>query len=45
MALFTKLNQGGTTIVQATHSEKNASYGRKVIHLLDGWIDKDEQTE
>ena len=45
MALFTKLNQGGTTIVQATHSEKNASYGRKIIHLLDGWIDKDEQTE
>ena len=45
MELFTKLNQGGTTIVQATHSEKNASYGRKIIHLLDGWIDKDEQTE
>ena len=45
MELFTKLNQEGTTIVQATHSEKNASYGRKVIHLLDGWIDRDEQTE
>ena len=45
MALFTKLNQGGTTIVQATHSEKNASYGRKVIHLLDGWVDKVERSE
>jgi len=38
MELFKKLNEEGTTIVQATHSERNASYGRRIIHLLDGRI-------
>jgi putative ABC transport system ATP-binding protein len=38
MALFTKLNQAGTTIVQVTHSELNASYGRRIIKLRDGWV-------
>ncbi|HEB35456.1 MAG TPA: ABC transporter ATP-binding protein [Candidatus Aminicenantes bacterium] len=38
MELFTELNEGGTTILQVTHSEKNASYGRRIINLLDGWI-------
>ncbi|MCD6065739.1 MAG: phosphonate transporter ATP-binding protein [Bacteroidetes bacterium] len=37
MELFTKLNADeGVTIVQVTHSEKNAAYGSRVIHLLDG---------
>jgi ABC-type lipoprotein export system ATPase subunit len=26
------------TIIQVTHSEKNASYGKRVIQLRDGWI-------
>src|SRR3954465_1677321 len=38
MELFTKLNRQGTTIVQVTHSERNASYGNRTIHLHDGWI-------
>ncbi len=38
MALFTKLNEAGTTIVQVTHSELNASYSRRIIKLRDGWI-------
>jgi len=38
MELFRKLNEGGTTIIQVTHSEVNASYGSRVIHLRDGWI-------
>jgi ABC-type lipoprotein export system ATPase subunit len=38
MELFKELNKGGTTILQVTHSEKNASYGRRIINLLDGWI-------
>jgi putative ABC transport system ATP-binding protein len=38
MELFTRLNGQGTTIVQVTHSEKNASYGRRTIQLRDGWI-------
>lgn len=36
MQLFKKLNEEGVTIIQVTHSEKNASYGSRVIHLLDG---------
>ena len=38
MELFTRLNRQGTTIVQVTHSERNASYGHRTIHLHDGWI-------
>jgi len=38
MDLFKELNEGGTTILQVTHSEKNASYSRRIINLLDGWI-------
>jgi ABC-type lipoprotein export system ATPase subunit len=41
MELFTRLNREGTTIVQVTHSEKNASYGHRTIHLADGWITQD----
>jgi putative ABC transport system ATP-binding protein len=38
MEMFAELNAGGTTVVQVTHSEQNAAYGRRTIHLLDGWI-------
>ena len=38
MELFRKLNDEGMTIVQVTHSDKNASYGKRVIQLRDGWI-------
>jgi putative ABC transport system ATP-binding protein len=38
MELFKKLNDAGTTIIQVTHSETNASYGSRVIQLRDGWI-------
>ena len=38
MELFKKLNEGGTTIVQVTHSEENASFGNRVVNLKDGWI-------
>ena len=38
MELFKRLNDGGTTIVQVTHSEANAAYGNRVINLKDGWI-------
>jgi ABC-type lipoprotein export system ATPase subunit len=39
MEMFKELNQAGTTIIQVTHSETNAAYGRRTIHLLDGWIE------
>ena len=38
MELFKRLNNEGTTIVQVTHSELNASYGNRVIQLQDGWM-------
>jgi putative ABC transport system ATP-binding protein len=38
MELFTELNKEGTTIIQVTHSEKNASYGTRIINLLDGRV-------
>jgi putative ABC transport system ATP-binding protein len=38
MELFKKLNTEGTTIVQVTHSEKNAAYGNRITQLRDGWI-------
>jgi ABC-type lipoprotein export system ATPase subunit len=38
MELFRRLNEAGTTIVQVTHSQANAAYGRRVINLKDGWI-------
>ena len=39
MELFTELNKEGVTILQVTHSEKNAEYGSRVINLLDGRIE------
>ena len=38
MEMFKRLNEAGTTIVQVTHSETNAAYGHRVIHLFDGWL-------
>jgi ABC-type lipoprotein export system ATPase subunit len=43
MELFRKINEeDSVTIIQVTHSEKNASYGKQVIHLLDGRIEKEK---
>ena len=39
MDLFQQLNkEEGVTIIQVTHSEKNAEYGSRIINLLDGKI-------
>jgi putative ABC transport system ATP-binding protein len=38
MDLFKGLNAVGTTIVQVTHSEENAKYGKRIINLKDGWL-------
>lgn len=44
MQLFKKLNEeDGVTIIQVTHSEKNTGYGKRIIHLLDGQIEKEVQ--
>ncbi|HRP17788.1 MAG TPA: ATP-binding cassette domain-containing protein, partial [Ginsengibacter sp.] len=39
MEIFRELNNEGVTIIQVTHSEKNAEYGNKIINLLDGRIE------
>jgi ABC-type lipoprotein export system ATPase subunit len=36
MEIFSHLNKEGVTIIQVTHSEKNAEYGSRIINLLDG---------
>ncbi len=41
MQLFKTLNAQGTTIIQVTHSEENATYGHRIIRLKDGWLDKE----
>lgn len=38
MELFKQLNDEGMTIIQVTHSEKNAEYGKRIIHMLDGQV-------
>lgn len=41
MELFQQINkEDGVTIIQVTHSEKNAEYGQRIIELLDGRIEK-----
>jgi putative ABC transport system ATP-binding protein len=39
METFKRLNDAGTTIIQVTHSETNASYGNRIIQIVDGWIE------
>ncbi len=43
MQLFKRLNEGGTTILQVTHSERNATYGNRIIQLKDGWVVSEEK--
>jgi ABC-type lipoprotein export system ATPase subunit len=45
MQLFRKLNEEGMTIIQVTHSEKNAQYGDRIIRLVDGIVRSDTKAE
>ena len=38
MDLLAQLNKEGTTIIQVTHNEEYAAYGRRIVNLRDGWI-------
>jgi putative ABC transport system ATP-binding protein len=43
MEVFRKLNQeDGVTIIQVTHSDENARYGTRILHLKDGRVERDE---
>ena len=41
MDMLKQLNEEGTTIIQVTHDEKKAAYGNRIIHLSDGWLEKE----
>ncbi len=45
MEIFKKLNEEGITIIQVTHSEENARYGKRIIRLGDGAVVSDEIVE
>jgi putative ABC transport system ATP-binding protein len=41
-SLFARLNRDGTTLVIATHDEELASGAKRVIHMRDGAVVRDE---
>lgn len=43
MDIFQKLNEEGMTIIQVTHSEENAKRGKRIVHVVDGTVESDEQ--
>ncbi len=45
MEIFKQLNEEGMTIIQVTHSERNASYGSRIVRLEDGQVEEDIKTE
>ncbi|MEM6963473.1 MAG: ABC transporter ATP-binding protein [Bacteroidota bacterium] len=45
MQLFKELHDEGMTIIQVTHSEKNAKYGDRIIYLADGFIRSDKNVK
>ncbi len=38
MSILGRLNNEGTTIIMVTHSQSDAAYSRKIVHLFDGQI-------
>ena len=38
MELFTRLNEGGQTVVMVTHNPENCAYADRTIHLKDGLV-------
>ena len=45
MALFDRLHQQGNTIVLVTHEHDIALHSRRIIHLRDGKVEKDESVD
>lgn len=43
MDIFKKLNQEGHTIIMITHEQDIANYAKRIIHIRDGKIEKDEK--
>lgn len=43
MKLLTELNREGATIIMVTHSDRDARYAHRIIHLFDGQIVTDQK--
>jgi len=43
MEMLKTLNDEGTTIIQVSHDERVAAFGRRIIELGDGWISADRE--
>jgi putative ABC transport system ATP-binding protein len=43
IGLLERLNADGTTLVIVTHDETLAAAGRRVIHMRDGRVERDER--
>jgi len=42
LRIFQQLNEQGITVIFVTHDAETASYSRRIIHLRDGLIERDE---
>lgn len=45
LGVMQRLNSRGHTIVQVTHSLQDANYSKRILHLVDGMIVRDEQVD
>jgi putative ABC transport system ATP-binding protein len=45
MALFERLHQQGNTIVLVTHEHDIAMHARRIIHVRDGKVERDEKVK
>ena len=43
MAIFDQLNEAGNTIIMVTHEPEIAAHARRILHIRDGLIERDEQ--
>jgi putative ABC transport system ATP-binding protein len=43
MGIFDQLNQAGNTIIMVTHEPAIAAHARRILHIRDGLIERDEQ--
>ena len=44
MALFEELNQEGRTVIMITHDMNIASFAKRVVHIIDGELTEDDQS-
>lgn len=42
MAIFDELNEAGNTIIMVTHEPEVAAHARRILHIRDGLIERDE---